>query len=405
MIPSWKVMIADDESIIREGIRRSIPWEKLGLTVVCEAEDGEEALELAELHRVHIMLVDLSMPIMNGLTLIQHIRERQPDCKIVIITGHDEFAYAHEAIKLNVDDYILKPVNPEALSEVLERVAAKLKATVMQDERLQMASKQIEKNMTQLRERFCLDWIQDHPSREEVMEQLAFLRLPQAAPQLVGVLRWPEQAGGRSFYSERDRQLLLFAMENIVEECLRNVACIHFRDASGLIVLFIWGEPEAAQLERIPICIADYLKINVLTSFSATGGQVSRVPELYHEAKAAVYRESRLSPLVRKTKEIIETRYHEPLLSLEGVAGELCVSTVYLSRIFKQEAGISFVGLLTAARIKQALLLLCETDLAMHEIAERIGYETQHYFSTAFKKAVGVSPNQYRKSSVAGIVR
>ncbi|MFC4099297.1 response regulator [Paenibacillus xanthanilyticus] len=403
MIENWRVMIADDESIIREGIRRSIPWEQLGLTVVCEAEDGEEALELAERHRVHIMLVDLSMPIMNGLTLITHIRERQPDCKIVIITGHDEFAYAHEAIKLNVDDYILKPVNPEALTVVLERVAGKLKAAVMQDERLQMASKQIEKNMTQLRERFCLEWIQDHPAREEVLEQLAFLRLPAEAPRLVGVLRWPEQAGGRSFYSERDRQLLLFAMENIVEECLRDFDHVHFRDPSGLIVLLIWGVPEAAQLERITSSIADYLRIHVLTSFQATGGELSRIPKLYGEAKTAVYRASRLSPLVRRTKEIIETRYFEPHLSLEGVAAELCVSTVYLSRIFKQEAGISFVGMLTGARIKQALQLLCETDLAMHEIAERIGYETQHYFSTAFKKAVGVSPNQYRKSSVAGV--
>ncbi|MFB9327702.1 response regulator [Paenibacillus aurantiacus] len=403
MIENWRVMIADDESIIREGIRRSIPWDQLGLTVVCEAEDGEEALELAERHRVHIMLVDLSMPIMNGLTLIQHIRERQPDCKIVIITGHDEFAYAHEAIKLSVDDYILKPVNPDALATVLARVADKLKATVVQDERLAMASKQIEKNMTQLRERFCLEWIQDHPAREEVMEQLAFLRMPAEAPQLVGVLRWPEQAGGRSFYSERDRQLLLFAMENIVEECLRDFKIVHFRDPSGLIVLFIWGVPEDAQLERIPSSIADYLRIHVLTCFLASGGELSRVPELYGEAKSAVYRESRLSPLVRRTKEIIETRYHEPQLSLEGVAAELCISTVYLSRIFKQEAGVSFVGMLTGARIKQALLLLCETDLAMHEIAERIGYETQHYFSTAFKKAVGISPNQYRKSSVAGI--
>ncbi|MBB3112696.1 two-component system response regulator YesN [Paenibacillus phyllosphaerae] len=398
MAPRWKVLIADDETIIREGIRGSVPWDRLGMEVVCEAEDGEEALELAVLHRVHILLVDLSMPIMNGLTLIQHIREQLPACKVVIITGHDEFAYAHEAIKLNVDDYILKPINPAALTDVLDRVVTQLNASIIEDERLHMASKQIEKNFTLLRERFCLEWIKGDLAREEIEEQLLFLRMPQEAPQLVGVLRWPEQSNGRSFYSERDRQLLLFAMENIVEECLDGLVCIHCRDQSGLIVLFVWGAPSEGQLERIQGSIAEYLKIQVLASYHKTEGEMLRIPELYAEARSAVHRESRLSPLVRRTKELIETRFHEPLLSLEGVASDLCVSTVYLSRIFKQETGTSFVSMLTHMRIKQAILLLSETDLAMHEIAHRIGYETQHYFSTAFKKAVGVSPNQYRKS-------
>ncbi|MNJ77807.1 HTH-type transcriptional regulator YesS [compost metagenome] len=74
------------------------------------------------------------------------------------------------------------------------------------------------------------------------------------------------------------------------------------------------------------------------------------------------------------------------------------MSTVYLSRLFKQEVGASFVSVLTQTRIKQAIRLLSETDLAIHEIAEQTGYESQHYFSTAFKKAAGLPPNQYRKN-------
>ncbi|MNY60944.1 HTH-type transcriptional regulator YesS [compost metagenome] len=109
-------------------------------------------------------------------------------------------------------------------------------------------------------------------------------------------------------------------------------------------------------------------------------------------------KETRLSPFVRRTKEIIAERYADPSLSLEGVACELNVSTVYLSRLFKQEVGASFVSVLTQTRIKQAIRLLSETDLAIHEIAEQTGYESQHYFSTAFKKAAGLPPNQYRKN-------
>ncbi|EXX84824.1 AraC family transcriptional regulator [Paenibacillus darwinianus] len=396
---TWKVVIADDEAIIREGIRGSVEWERLGLEVAGEAEDGEEALEKALQEQAAILLVDLSMPIMNGLTLIGHIRERLPLCKIIIITGHDEFSYAQEAIKLEVDDYILKPVNPAQLSEVLERVAKKIEATAAKEELLQMAAKQIEKNFALLRERFCLEWMEGELTGEEIEEQLAFLRMPEQAPDVVGVIRWPEQSKGKAFFSEKDRQLLLFAIENIVEECLQGYVHVHFRDQVGMIVLLIWGEPAESVFERIESSIDNYLKIAVVASFLPHSGGLEAVPAVYAEAKSGVSKDSRLSPFVRRAKEIIEARFGDPELTLEGVANELNVSAVYLSRIFKQESGASFVSLLTHTRIKAAIRLLGETELSMNEIAERVGYESQHYFSTSFKKVVGLPPMQYRKSS------
>lgn len=396
MARMWKVLIADDEQIIREGIRSSIDWSGLGLEVAGEAEDGEEALEKAVDLGANIVLVDLSMPIMNGLTLIGHLRKRLPNCKIVIITGHDEFAYAYEAIKLEVDDYILKPVNPEGLRDVLQRVAGKLKETAVNDELLQAASKQIERNFSLLRERFCLEWMKGELSPEEIAEQLTFLKMPDAAPDVVGVVRWPEQSKGKTFYSEKDRQLLLFAIENIMEEHLQACSLVHFRDEVGLIVALIWGRPDEQLFRRFEAAVAHYLKITVVTSFLCDyGGQV---PEAYAQAKAAVNRETKLSPFVRRAKERIEEGFADHELSLEGIAAELNVSPVYLSRLFKQETGASFISVLTQTRLKQAVRLLAETDLTIQDIAERTGYESQHYFSTAFKKMVGLPPNQYRKS-------
>ncbi|NIK79910.1 two-component system response regulator YesN [Paenibacillus castaneae] len=391
----WKALIADDEAIIREGIRSSVPWEKLGLEVVGEAEDGEEALELAEQTQANIMLVDLSMPIMNGLTLISHIRQLLPQCKIVIITGHDEFEYAQKAIKLEVDDYILKPVNPAALTEVIGRLVQKLEESTVNEELLQMASKQIEKNIALLRERFCLEWMKGELGESEIAEQLAFLRMPAGVPDIVGVIRWPEQSKGKAFFSEKDRQLLLFAIENIAEEHLQPYPCVHFRDEVGLIVVLLWGRPEDGVFQKIEAAVSDFLKITIVSSFIAN--DVGDVPSLYEQAKASVNRETRLTPFVRRTKELIEVRYSDRELSLEGIANELNVSAVYLSRLFKQEVGASFISVLTQTRMKGAIRLLSETDLTMSEIAERTGYESQHYFSTAFKKIAGLPPNQYRK--------
>jgi two-component system response regulator YesN len=234
-------------------------------------------------------------------------------------------------------------------------------------------------------------------SEEEIDVQLAFLRMPDAAPDMLGVIRWPEQSNGKAFLSEKDRQLLLFAIENIVEEFLQDITCVHFRDEVGLIVLLIWGSTDKHLFERIESAVASYLKIAVVASYLPNREGKAAIPLLYAEAKASVNRESRLSPFVRRTKEIIAERYNDQSLSLESVANELKVSTVYLSRLFKQETSTSFIGLLTQTRMKQAIRLLAETDLTIHEVAERTGYESQHYFSTSFKKLVGLPPNQYRK--------
>ena len=116
---AYQVLIADDEPIIREGIRDAVDWEALGMEVVAEAEDGEEALELALSQPIDIMLVDMNMPFLDGIGLMKRMKEERPECRFVIITGHDEFAYAQEAIRLGVKDYILKPVNADHLIQVL----------------------------------------------------------------------------------------------------------------------------------------------------------------------------------------------------------------------------------------------------------------------------------------------
>jgi len=397
---AWSIIIADDEAIIREGIRGAIAWEQLGLTVVGEAEDGEEALELALAHQVDIMLVDLSMPIMNGLTLIRHIHEQLPACKIIIITGHDEFSYAQEAIKLEVTDYILKPVNPEHLTEVLGSVIAKLENDHTQHNIMQTASKQIEKHIDLLRDRVCLDWMRGELSLDEIREQLLVLHLPQHEIAAVCLLRWPELTSGETLYSQRDRQLLLFAIENIVLECLGDKDCIHFRDYDEYLVFLLQQHPSEALLDRIVRSVHDYLNIQLLICCEPNKQGMEELHSVYQLAKSNINRDWKLPPLVKQAKEWVQAHYMDQELSLEKAAKSLNVTPVYLSRLFKQETGRSFIHYLTTVRMKRAIDLLHGSDMPIHEIAQQIGYDTQHYFSTAFKKTIGLSPNQYRKSKV-----
>jgi two-component system, response regulator YesN len=146
----WKVMIADDELNIRMGLRTSI--ERMGgFAVVSEAEDGEMALDLALAEKPDILLIDIRMPFMNGLELIERLNEDLSDCIIIIVSGHDEFAYAQKAIALKVFDYVLKPVDQQKLKDALERAASELASRRDRNRYITWASQQLEKNMPVLR--------------------------------------------------------------------------------------------------------------------------------------------------------------------------------------------------------------------------------------------------------------
>ena len=121
-----KVMIVEDEELILQGIRNILDWESLDLEVVHMAHDGAEALEMWEREPVHIVVTDISMPVMDGLELLHKIREKEEQVRFIILTGYDEFAYAREAIRLEVENYILKPINEEELERQLRETVEKL---------------------------------------------------------------------------------------------------------------------------------------------------------------------------------------------------------------------------------------------------------------------------------------
>lgn len=393
----YQVLIADDEPIIREGIIDAVDWENLGMEVAAEAEDGEEALDIAQGRHIDIVLVDMNMPIMDGITFMKKLKESQPACRFVIITGHDEFAYAQEAIRLGVKDYILKPVNAGHLREVLSSVKEELDELHVRDHYLKKASEQIEKNIPVLRERFCREWIQGLVDDTEAAEQLEFLGLPSRLPVQVGVVRWPETSVNQPLMKESERQLFLFAIENIVAEFVQQADHLLFREHTGLIGICLWDETPVEIAAEIEQAVQNFLKMTVHVHLEAVKEGPGAVAEAYDACREAVFREAQLSPLVRRARQLIHEQYDRPGLTLETFASSLQVSPVYLSRLLKKELGTSFVSFLTQTRIRKAIQLLNSTNMTMYEIAERVGYESQHYFSTAFKKVMGVSPNRYRK--------
>ena len=108
----YKVFLVEDEIIIREAIRDNIDWGSHGFIFAGEAPDGELAVPLIEDIKPDILITDIKMPFVNGLELSRIVKKSMPWIKIIILSGHDEFEYTKEAISINVNEYLLKPIAP-----------------------------------------------------------------------------------------------------------------------------------------------------------------------------------------------------------------------------------------------------------------------------------------------------
>ena len=121
-----KVMLVEDEEFILQGILCINDWAAMDMEVIHMAHNGQEALEKFKENPVDIVVTDVEMPLMNGLELIREIREISPRTRCLILSGYDEFEYAQTALRLDVDEYILKPINEEQLGEALRHAAKRL---------------------------------------------------------------------------------------------------------------------------------------------------------------------------------------------------------------------------------------------------------------------------------------
>ena len=131
---NFSIILADDEQQILFGMKNGIDWESLGFSVVGTAQNGKEALELIEEYHPDLLISDIKMPFMDGLSLSKIVSKEFPRMKIIIISGYDDFEYAREAISIGVDQYILKPVTRMSLRKVLQELKEKIEAEQEQED-------------------------------------------------------------------------------------------------------------------------------------------------------------------------------------------------------------------------------------------------------------------------------
>ncbi len=121
-----KVLIVDDEKLERVLIKRGFPWEDYGFSVIGEVSSGTEALEFIKYRKPELVLTDINMPHMDGLELAEHISALDESIHVIMITGYREFEYARRAVKLGVEDFLLKPIDMNELMEIALKIRGKI---------------------------------------------------------------------------------------------------------------------------------------------------------------------------------------------------------------------------------------------------------------------------------------
>ena len=122
----YSLLIVDDEELIRRGLKQYVPWEEMDFQVVGDAENGVQALEAVRSLHPDVVLCDIRMPQMDGLTFVRHLREEKLPVRVVMLTGYTDFELMRSAIVLNVDDYVQKPVDVEEIHKVFDQLHEKL---------------------------------------------------------------------------------------------------------------------------------------------------------------------------------------------------------------------------------------------------------------------------------------
>lgn len=172
-----KVFMVEDETIIREGLRDIIPWQQYGYTLVGDAADGEQALPLIRKLKPDVLITDIKMPFMDGLALSKLVSRELPNIKIIIISGYDDFEYARQAIRIGVEQYLLKPITKAMLIKTLQEVQEKILHEQEQKDYLEKFRSEMQEYEQFSRRRFFEQLVAGALSVEEIYERAQRLNL------------------------------------------------------------------------------------------------------------------------------------------------------------------------------------------------------------------------------------
>lgn len=289
-----KLMIVDDESIIRRGIRTSIDWWTLNVDIVGEARNGKQALDLVQDLKPDIVVTDIRMPHMDGLEFAQQLKEQYPHIRIIILSGYDDFDYARQALKIGVTEYLMKPVGAEELSALISRLGTEITQEKLQNEKEQSNQFLMRENFPYIQRMWLNRLLKgDMKINDAVIDKAAQLRIPLDGPEYgVVVVDVDDFRLNTEHVSDREKELIHYSINNIVEEVFSSVfqctAC--HSEFDNINVLLNANMHNKHRIMETCIeaqrCIARYMRLSVTIGL---GQYVSELADVHESYRQAVY--------------------------------------------------------------------------------------------------------------------
>ncbi|MDO4175179.1 MAG: response regulator [Eubacteriales bacterium] len=488
-----RIILADDDFLVRSYLAQLIDWEANGYTLAGVAQDGAQALELAEQLQPDVVIADIDMPVLDGIALLHKLKERGHPAKIVMLSCHDDFEYVKEAMRTGADEYLLKDaVTPEKLLQTLQELtpvdtAEEPKTLTAEQERKQLLQllegtilscasiapdaviavrlteyeETIAYQPAEQREKFYRSFLQ---TCEDVGQNLAAVRCVHVRGGLFAVLcafragmsRQAQQLVLRetaaALVQEADRHFaaaVKLGVSDIAEHSTETSVC--WNDAKNALehmfyqpgsIFYAWQCGRMGDM--LPRAAEEFLKAAenltahrdsaatkrmlgaALEAFAREQTRESLVAGWLHSADHKLGIETRPMPRrfsalremvqvylaaceemlpdtaqysegVANTIRYIQEHFRENI-TLTDAANAVHLTTTYLSYVFHKETDITFSEYLQSCRINHAKQLLERTDERVGDVGALVGYNDNRHFSKVFKKATGMTPQEYRRA-------
>jgi two-component system response regulator YesN len=427
----FSILIVDDEAESGDGLA-SLDWQSIGFEIAGVGAHGLEALALMEERPVDVILTDIRMPFMDGIQLLDAVKEKYPFVKVIILSGYDDFEYAKKALRLGATDYLLKPTVIEDLFAIFKELHQKM-VNEKQIEYRQATLERKERLLSRmLRVNFLKELLTGMVSPEDIEQQAAEAEFifSQESNYQVSILSLDRLRNGGAGVSKKELQLIVFSLDNMLSELWEAKGLgYHYVDPETYRCCLI-GRDIDLQAEMLRVkkqlsaCMGlwqstftigvgipvtniaqvqfSYRSAELALDSSANGNRISigsNVDVVSRTGSTEPVKQEMPAPkgthyIIEEAKKYIRQNYAKNV-TLKKVAEHAHVTPNYLSALFK-DTGENFIQYLTALRIEQAKTLLKDPRNKIYEIVEMIGYLDSAYFSATFKKYVGKTPLEYR---------
>lgn len=399
-----KLVIVDDEYLVRLGIRETIDWAANGIEVIGDASNGKQGYEMIKELNPDLVITDIKMPIMNGVDLVKTLHKDGFNGEIVVLSGYKDFEYAKETFENGIFSYVVKPIDNDELLEVVLRAVAKLEQKI-KDRTL---TSKVQTELPTLQSEFMKKLLSSNSFvGSDIASELTNhdISLPtNGTMALVSI---------EEMFKSKKSELSIYV--NLLKDALNKekITVVDF-DFQDSIVMFL----NSNDIEKISlICRETFIPFEQKTLTALTVGltlyssleYIQKTYEacsklvqsklLFHLNTVEMELDDQTSYRHRQSisqfYSIIAEKYSTQL-TVRSVSDEMNVSESYLMHLLKDNLGKTFNEILTGYRIGIAKRLLLSGKYRINEVSDKVGYIDVKYFSQVFKKIVGVTPSYYQ---------